>query len=86
MDARKAINLLDLWTKIKNNETLSLIDFPSLVPMRWQYIKDNWKELKSVMEQRIASMSEDDTGRKTRLVEQLADMDDLINLKQKNRG
>ena len=86
MDIRKAINLLDLWFKVQGNEPLTMIDFPSIVPMRWQYMKDNWKELKSVLEQRISSISEDDTGRKTRLKQQLSDMDDLINLKQKNRG
>lgn len=38
-----AIAELNLWFKLRSGESLTLTDFPELIPLRWQYFRDQWE-------------------------------------------
>lgn len=37
---------LELWLKVRNNESLTLTDVPELIRNRWNYFRDNWEFIK----------------------------------------
>lgn len=37
---------LNLWYKIKSNNSLTLTDMPELIRLRWNYFRDNWEYIK----------------------------------------
>jgi len=39
----EAENQLNLWYKLKNNDTLMLSDVPEIIRLRWAYFRDNWE-------------------------------------------
>lgn len=41
-----SVSDLNLWYKIKNNESLSLADIPEIIRLRWNYFRDNWEFIK----------------------------------------
>lgn len=45
-DAYNSIADVNLWLKINNSDDLMLADIPSLVPLRWNYFRDNWEYIK----------------------------------------
>jgi hypothetical protein len=88
-DFNKAINTLDLWLKVKDGTSLSLMDVPELIPLRWQYIKENWKTIKAELISRISSYTNpqgDSEGIKNSMIYQLEEFDNLVNLRPKKEG
>jgi len=84
MDIRQALDLLSLRIKIQDKTQLSWIDVPEIIPLRWQYLRTNWKPIKALLQQRIDYISDNDTGLKNRLNLQLDDLDSLVFLKSQN--
>jgi len=48
-----AINLVNLWFKLRNNEQLVLSDIPELIRFRWSYFRNNWNFIKEKYEKKI---------------------------------
>jgi hypothetical protein len=51
----KKIADLNLWFKIQKGDALTYADIPSIIPLRWKYIRDNWNFIKSNIEDNISS-------------------------------
>jgi hypothetical protein len=51
---------VNLWLKINDGDDLVLADIPSLIPLRWTYLKDNWEFIKPALINTIASYSDPD--------------------------
>lgn len=49
---------LNLWIKVKNNDTLKLSDVPAILTLRFSYIVENWSRLRPTILDRV-SMSND---------------------------
>ena len=45
-EAYSSIADVNLWLKTQANDELNLADVPSIIPLRWQYIRDNWGFIK----------------------------------------
>src|SRR5574343_602806 len=45
-DTFQATSDLTLWFKVYTNDVLMLADMPEIIPMRWAYLRDNWKTLR----------------------------------------
>lgn len=37
---------LNVWIKLQTNQPLTLADVPSIIPLRWIYLRDNWETLR----------------------------------------
>jgi len=88
-DFNKAINTLDLWIKVKSGESLTLIDVPELIPLRWEYIKQNWKQIKQDLINKASSYqgkTPDEQGIRNSIIQQIDEMDNLINLRPKKEA
>lgn len=44
--ASKSMSDLNLWFKVQAGEELMLGDIPSLIPLRWEYLKEDWEFIK----------------------------------------
>ena len=55
-----AMAKLNLWFKIQDNESLKLIDIPSILPLRWNYFKFNWEFIKPILIESISSYENPD--------------------------
>jgi hypothetical protein len=51
---------LELWYKLNNGDELTLADIPNILPLRWNYFKDNWEFIRSDVEQRAELYNEPD--------------------------
>ena len=51
---------ISLWFKINSGDNLSLADVPTIIPMRWQYFKDNWDGLYITLKRNVSSYSNPD--------------------------
>lgn len=67
------ISDLTLWLKYRNGDELVLSDVPKIVPLRWQYFKENWEFFKPALISRAATYTEPDY-----LITQINDMSDFI--------
>lgn len=45
-EAYKSMADINLWLKTRGGDTLMLADVPSIVPLRWNYFKENWEFIK----------------------------------------
>lgn len=37
---------INLWYKLQSGDSLKISDIPTLIPLRWQYFRDNWEFIK----------------------------------------
>src|SRR5258706_345427 len=72
-DAYKGIADLNLWFKIRTGDELMLSDLPTLIPLRWNYFKDNWEFIKQPIIDNMQSYANPDF-----LDEQLTDFSKFI--------
>ncbi len=70
---------LTLWFKAYTGETLTLVDMPEILPMRWTYFRDNWKILRPKLLNRAESTKNPDYFRAV-----LDDLTDFIERQQQS--
>jgi hypothetical protein len=56
--AYSSIADVNLWLKSQSNDELFLADIPSIIPLRWTYLRDNWNFIKKELTD-LASTSAD---------------------------
>lgn len=64
---------MTLWFKYRNGDELFLSDIPKIVPLRWNYFRDNWEFIKPQLIERARTYTEPDY-----LEVQIKDMTDFI--------
>lgn len=45
-EAYKSIADVNLWLRVRGGDDLMLSDIPSIIPLRWNYFRDNWEFIK----------------------------------------
>jgi hypothetical protein len=72
-DAYNSIADLNFWFKNRAGDDLMLSDIPSIIPLRWTFIKDNWEFMKPQLLSKMNSYSNPDFLKK-----QIDDFSDFI--------
>lgn len=62
--AYNSVAQLSLWFKVQNNASLVLADIPEIIPLRWNYLRDNWEFIKSDVENKISTYEDPDLLKK----------------------
>lgn len=68
---------LSLWFKVYTGDILTLADMPEIIPLRWNYFRDNWPFLKQLLLNSSSKTYDPDYFRFT-----LDDLTDFINKQQ----
>jgi len=55
-----AISDLNLWFKLRNNESLTLADVPEIIRLRWNYFRDSWEFVKGTYTSAIQAYNDPD--------------------------
>lgn len=72
---------LNLWFKVKQGKTLTLADLPSIIPLRWDFFRENWSFLIDTLKQRIPSAVIPDL-----LEKQIVSLDQLITIQRSSQN
>jgi len=59
-DALASLRDLSFWVKAKRNQTLTLADVSSIIPLRWPFFRDNWESIKQGLIEQIPQYSDPD--------------------------
>lgn len=59
-EAHNSIADINLWLRIQSNDELLMSDVPTVIPLRWNYFKENWEFIKIDLKNKVASYENPD--------------------------
>lgn len=76
--AFNATSQMNLWFKVRAGENLTLSDIPTIIPLRWEYFRDNWKKLEQSYKDLVPAYIDS-----KKLTEHVKDLTNFINLQRR---
>ena len=75
--ANSSVSDLNLWFKINSGDSLVLGDITSIIPLRWDYLRDNWNFLRQFLIDTVPGLPNPDY-----INQQILDFDDFVDLQR----